>query len=92
MDEEKQRVVLQDRVQEANLVREMCQTPGFKLLQRKFDERLKKATSKLLDMNTTEEDIKKIRQQMMVWTEITNMLKAFVITGQYSSKVLNEEF
>ena len=45
MDADKQRALLQVTAHEAALIREMCQTEGFKILEKKFDDKLKKATS-----------------------------------------------
>lgn len=82
---------LQKRVQEAALIREMCGTPGFSILKKRFDEKIQKATSRLLDMSTTDEEIKSIRLKLSVWTEITNMLKALLLTGEYASHTLNSD-
>jgi hypothetical protein len=83
--------LLEKRVQEAGLIREMCSTPGFKLIKQKFEEKIQKATSRLLDMSTTDEEIKSIRLKLSVWTEITSMLKSFLLTGEYASHTLNED-
>jgi hypothetical protein len=76
-------------IQEAALIKEMCGTPGFKLLRNRFEEKVKKATSRLLDMSTSDEEIKQIRLQLSVWTEITKMLKGWMMTGEYASRMLN---
>lgn len=91
MNDDIREVHLNRRAEEANAIRQMCQTPGFKILQEKFEEKIKKATTLLIDLNTPDEKVKEIRQKIHVWTEITNMLKSLIITGDHASKLLREE-
>jgi len=82
---------LSKKVDDAALIRQMCQTPGFKILKERFEEKIKKATAILLDMNTPDEEVVKMRQKIHVWTEITSMLKSLVITGEYAVKIMHDE-
>lgn len=82
--------LLNKHVNDAALIREMCNTEGFKILKQKFEDKVQKATSRLLDMSTTDEEIKKIRLRLAIWTEITSMLKSFMVTGEYASRTLND--
>jgi len=91
MDEEIRQNKLQENVNEGNLIRAMCQHPGFGLLQKKFDEKVRKATARLLDTNTSEKDVMELRRKIQVWTEVMIMLKSLMLTGQYSLKMLEEE-
>lgn len=91
MNDDPRLAQLANKVEEAALIKQMCSQPGFKVLQSKFDEKIKKATAVLLDMSTSDEDVTKIRQKIHVWTEVTNMLKSLVHTGNYAAHFLSEE-
>lgn len=91
MNEDLRNAQLARKVDEAAVIRQMCDTPGFKLLREKFEEKIKKATAVLLDMNTPDAEVIKIRQKIHVWTELTSMLKSLMLTGSYAIKVLQDE-
>jgi len=91
MEDEIRNAQLSRKVDESVLIRQMCETPGFKLLKEKFEEKIKKATIILLDMNTPDEEVVKLRQKIHVWTEVTNMLKSLILTGDYAVKIIREE-
>lgn len=80
------------KVNEAALLREMANTPGFKILKDRFEEKIKKATNRVLDMTTKDEDIADYRRKIFVWTEITGMMKSLIVTGDYTSKLLQDDF
>lgn len=91
MNEDLRLAQLSHKVDDAALIRQMCQTPGFKILKDRFEEKIKKATAVLLDMGTPDAEVAKMRQKIHVWTEITSMLKSLVITGEYAAKILHDE-
>jgi len=88
-DDIKQAHLIQ-KSEEASLIRQMCDTPGFKLLNNKFEEKIKKATKLIIDMNTPEEKVRDLRQKIHVWTEVTSMLKSLMLTGDYASKIMRD--
>lgn len=90
MDEDQQQVELHRKVSEAAAIRAMCQMPGFALLRKGFEERVKKNTTRLLDARTSDEDAAKIRRNILLWTEIENMLKHLMLTGDFSAKMLRQ--
>jgi len=90
MNEDKTRDLLHKHADEALLIRQMCQHPGFKLLQSKFKEKVQRATSRLTDMSISDDEIKKIRQSVFVWTEIETMLKSLLMKGHYASKMMQD--
>lgn len=77
--------------EEAILIKQMCESPGFNILQQRFDEKIKKATNLIIDMNTPEETVKSLRQKIHVWTEVTGMLKSLILTGNYAASILRDE-
>lgn len=81
---------INQKIDEAAALKEMCNTPGFKILQAKFEEKIKKATVLILDMTTPEEKVKDLRQKIHVWTEITSLLKALILTGNYAARLLRD--
>jgi len=80
------------RVQEAAYIREMAHTQGFMILKSKFEEKIQKATARLLDMSTKDDEINEIRKKIFIWTELTNMMKALIISGDYTAKLLADDF
>lgn len=90
MDDEKRSHLLHKHVNQANMIREMCRTPGFVLLQEKFKEKVQKATIKLLDADTPAEQALELRRKIQVWSEIEKMLKTIMLTGELSSRAIND--
>lgn len=90
MDENQQQAELHRKVSEAAAIRAMCQMPGFALLRRGFEEKVKKATLRLIDARTSDEDAVKIRKNILLWTEIEAVLKHLMLTGDLSAKVLRQ--
>lgn len=90
MDDAKREHLLHKHVSQAQMIREMCKTPGFALLQEKFKEKISKATQRMLDADTPAEQVMELRGKIQVWTEIEKMLKTILLTGEISSKALND--
>lgn len=90
MDDSKREHALHKHVNEGQLIRDMCQTPGFKIMQQKFQDKISKATSRILDADTTTEQVIELRQKVQVWTEIEKMLKSLMLTGELSARALND--
>jgi len=90
MEEEQRKAALNKNIFEATAIREMCQMPGFKILQARFDEKVRKATARLIDVNTTDDEVREIRKKVQIWTELTAMLKSLLITGEYSARILRD--
>jgi len=90
MEEEQRAAELHKKVSEAAAIRAMAQMPGFQLLKQGFQDKARKATLRLLDANTSDDDALRIRRQIQVWTEIENMLKHIILTGDFSAKMLRE--
>jgi len=89
MDDSRREHALHQHVNEGQLIRAMCQTPGFVLLQKKFQDKISKATSRLLDVDTSTEQVLELRRKVQIWTEIEKMLKSMMLTGELSAKALN---
>lgn len=82
---------LKNHIDEAALIREMANTTGFKILKSRFEEKIKKATDRIINISTPDDEVKKLRQQIGVWTEVTLMLKSIMLTGDYAAKILNQD-
>jgi hypothetical protein len=91
MNDDIRHAQLVKKAEEAVLIKQMCESPGFKIIQTRFEEKIKKATNLILDMNTPEETVKSLRQKIHVWTEVTSMLKSLILTGNYASSLLRDE-
>jgi hypothetical protein len=90
MNDDERLAHLNQKAAEAALVRQMCDTPGFKILRAKFEEKIKKATNLIIDMNTSEESVRELRQKIHVWTELIGMLKSLILTGDCASRLIND--
>jgi hypothetical protein len=90
MNDEERLAHLNKKASEAALIRQMCETPGFKLLQSRFEEKIKKATNLIIDMNTSEDTVKQLRQKIHVWTELIGMLKSLILTGDCAARIIND--
>lgn len=84
--------IVNKKINDAALIREMGNSPGFKLLKERFEEKIKKATARVLDMSTKDDEVLEYRRKIFIWTELTNMMKSIMLTGDYSSKLLDEDF
>lgn len=91
MNDDLRHAQLIKKAEETILIKQMCDTPGFKILQERFNEKIKKATNLILDMNTPEETVRSLRQKIHVWTEVTSMLKSLILTGNYAASLLRDE-
>jgi len=91
MNEDNRQEHLIRKTQEASLVRQMCETPGFTIIRNKFEDKVKKATSLIVDMSTPDDVVKSLRQKVHVWTEITNLLKTLMVTGDCAARIIREE-
>lgn len=91
MDENKRLGLLNLKLEERELIKQMCETPGFKLLQREFEEKIKKATNLIIDMNTPDDTVRSLRQKILVWTEIISVLKSLVHTGNCAARILRDD-
>lgn len=90
MPEDKPVHRLQKNVTKAAAIRAMCQTDGFKVLQAEFESQIKKVTLKMLDADTSTEELIKLRQKVQVWMEIQKLLKTILLTGELSSLNLSK--
>jgi len=90
MNEDIRNAQLVKKSEECIAIKEMCNTPGFKILQETFNDKIKRATNLILDMNTPDAKVMELRQKLLVWTEVTSMLKSLVVTGNYASKLIRE--
>jgi len=88
MTEDRQTFGLETNIQKAAAIRNMCQTPGFKVLQEAFEEKVRKATKKILDPAVTDEEISSLRRQVSVWVEIEKLLKDLMTKGELSKRAL----
>lgn len=90
ISEDQRAAELHRKVAEAAAIRAMCQMPGFELLKKGFKEKIEKATRRMLDSNTTDEQVMEIRKKIMIWTEIESELKHLMLTGDFSARVLRQ--
>lgn len=89
MEEDKQTFGLTKNINKAAAVRNMCQTPGFKVLEDLFEERVKKATEAILNPSTTNDQAIEIRNRVAIWVEIKKALKQIQRTGELSKRALD---
>ena len=59
MSEDNQTFGLHKNINTAAAIRNMCQTPGFKVLQEAFEEKVKKASKQILDPEMSDDDVKR---------------------------------
>lgn len=90
MSEDQRAAALHQKVAEAAAVREMCKTQGFELLKKSFKEKIERATRRMLDSSTTDEQVMEIRKKIMIWTEIEGELKHLMLTGDFSARTLRQ--
>ena len=88
MSEDKQTFGLEKNINKAAAIRNMCQTPGFQVLREAFEEKVHKATKKILDPAITDEEISSLRRQVSVWVEIEKLLKDLMTKGELSKRAL----
>jgi predicted naringenin-chalcone synthase len=81
---------LQRHVSKAAAVRAMCQTDGFKIVQKTFEEQTQKVTKKFLDPDTTPEQALQLRHKVQVWIELQKMLSKILLTGKISALNLSK--
>lgn len=77
---------LQLNVTNAAKVREMCQTPGFKVLQEVLDKKVKAVSRQMIDVKATDEDVLRFRREGQVWVALQKLLTEILLTGQISAR------
>ena len=90
MSEEHATFGLRKNINQAAAIRSMCQTEGFKILKTAFEEKIQKATKKILDPDLPDNEAMELRRKVQVWVEIEKMLKQIMLTGELSSRALNQ--
>jgi len=89
MEEDKQTFGLKQNINKAAAIRSMCQTPGFKVLQEEFKSKIQKATNKILDPDTSIDEVAKLRQDIRIWTDVEKMLKTLMLKGELCVRALD---
>jgi hypothetical protein len=89
MEEDKKNFGLRKNINKAAAIRTMCQTPGFKVLRKAFEDQVKKATKKILNPEMSDEDVKKLRARVQIWMEIEKILKDLMMKGELSKRALD---
>lgn len=88
MEEDKRTFGLRTKINKAAAIRQMCETPGFQILQEEFKGKVEKITSQILDADTSLEEVAVLRQKVQTWTEISKMLKTLMLTGELCKRAL----
>ena len=89
MPEDKSTFGLEKNINKAGAIRNMCQTPGFKVLREALEEKVKKVTKQILDPEVTDEEIKKLRTKVAIWIELEKLLKELMMKGELSKRALD---
>jgi len=89
MQEDKPIQGLQKNVAKAAVIREMCQTKGFTVLQAEIEKEKKRVFNKVLDPSISDEDILKHRREAQVWGSLDKILKKIMLTGEFSARALD---
>jgi len=88
MDKEQPKHGLHKNVARAAQVREMCNTPGFKIVQEEIEAELKRVSEKFIDVKTDEQEALRLRQEAQVWVSLQRILKKVMLTGEFSARAL----
>jgi len=88
--EERSTSGLHKNVNKAAAIRNMCQTPGFQILKEEFKAKIEKATKKILDADTSDEEVTKLRQDLRIWTDVEKMLKELMLKGELCKRALDQ--
>lgn len=79
---------LQKNVAKAAAIRNMCQSEGYKIVQAEIEKEMKRASERLIDVKTSDEDVFKLRKEAQVWVALQSILKKIMLTGEFSARTL----
>lgn len=79
---------LHQNVAKAAVIRDMCQSKGFQVLQEEIEAEKKRIANKMLDSATSNEDVLKFRDEVKVWVALEKILKKVMLTGEFSARNL----
>lgn len=75
-------------VEKAAKVREMCQTPGFQILEEHLEKIIRATSRQMIDVQTDDEKALTLRREGQVWVALHKLLRTIMQTGQFSARNL----
>lgn len=79
---------LRKNISKAAAIRNLCHTPGFTILREAFEEKVERATKKILDPEVTDDEVKQLRRKVQIWHELEKLLKELMMKGELSKRAL----
>ena len=79
---------LRAKSQEAGIIREFCQHPGFQIWRKELEAKMSDLKGKWFTSN--EQDGEKLKLRAQVYSEMLDILKAKMLVGDAASKRLRE--
>lgn len=75
---------------EGSAIRLMCQSDGFKIFRKHFENKIEKARESWLT-ETDPQKSESLKRQAILWTEIVKELKKFMLMGDNALRTLEQE-